>query len=231
MENATTTSTLRHEAIAIDGPAASGKSTVARRLAEQLGLIMVNSGAMYRAVTWEVVRQGVDPREAEAIVSLLGRMDLECGVRDGHSIITVGGVDPGEALRSDEVHAAVSAVAAVPEVREVLVAKQRELLRLGDLVMEGRDIGSVVFPETPYKFYIDASEEVRAQRRAAEGQTDEVGERDRQDARRKTSPLVIPDGAQVIDSSEIRVDEVLEQTMDGLRARGWFARETEDMGG
>lgn len=214
-----------HHAIAIDGPAASGKSTVARRLAERLGLIMVNSGAMYRAVTWELVRRGIDPGDEEAVRGALQEMEIACGVEDGHSTITIGGVDPGEALRSDAVHAAVSKVAAVPEVREVLVAKQRDLLAVGDLVMEGRDIGTVVFPDTPFKFYIDASEEVRRQRRAAEGQQDAVGERDRQDAQRKTSPLKVADGALVIDSSELGIDEVVDKAVEGLRERGWFARE------
>lgn len=216
-----------HHAIAIDGPAASGKSTVAKVLAQRLGLIMVNSGAMYRAVTWEVVRQGVDPGDSSAVVDLLKTLEVKCGVKDGHSTITIGGVDPGAELRSDAVNAAVSKVSAVPEVRDVLVASQRDLLRLGDLVMEGRDIGSVVFPETPFKFYIDASEEVRRQRRAAEGQQDAVGERDRQDAQRKTSPLVVAEGAVVIDSSELGIEEVVEKAVDVLKQRGWFERESE----
>lgn len=211
-----------YHAIAIDGPAASGKSTVARRLAEHLGLIMVNSGAMYRAVTWEVVRRGVDPGDASAVVAVLNDVEVACGVRDGHSTITIDGVDPGDALRSDAVNAAVSHVAAVPEVRSLLVAKQRALLETGDLVMEGRDIGSVVFPDTPFKFYIDASEEVRRQRRAAEGQNDEVAKRDRRDSQRRNSPLVIADGALVIDSSHLDVEAVVDRALEGLRERGWF---------
>lgn len=218
----------KYHAIAIDGPAASGKSTVARKLAEQLGLVMVNSGAMYRAVTWEVVRRGVDPADAAAVVAMLGEVEVVCGVLDGHSTITVDGVDPGAALRSDAVNAAVSHVSAVPEVRELLVAKQRELLKVGDLVMEGRDIGSVVFPDTPFKFYIDASEEVRRQRRAAEGQNDEVAKRDRQDSQRRTSPLMIADGALVIDSSELGIEEVVDRAVLGLRERGWFKGTRED---
>lgn len=215
------------DAIAIDGPAASGKSTVAKRLAQQLGLIMVNSGEMYRAVTNEVVRRGVDPAEAGAVAALLDEFDLRCSVADGNTIVLVDGVHPGESLRSDQVNAAVSQVAAVPEVRTLLVDRQRELLNLGDLVMEGRDIGSVVFPETPYKFYIEASEEVRRQRRAAEGQVDAVAERDRQDSSRKTSPLTIAEGAMVIDSSEMHVEQVVAATLNGLRERGWFDRQTE----
>jgi cytidylate kinase len=217
----------QHHAIAIDGPAASGKSTVARQLAERLGLVMVNSGAMYRAVTWEVVRRGVNPADAAAVVAMLGELDVRCGVRDGHSTITIDGVDPDAELRSDAVNAAVSAVSAVPEVRQLLVAKQRELLEAGDLVMEGRDIGSVVFPDTPFKFYIDASEEVRRRRRAAEGQKDEVAKRDRQDSQRRTSPLRIAEGAMVIDSSNLDIGEVVERALEGLRDRGWFQGRTE----
>ena len=190
----------RHHAIAIDGPAASGKSTVARRLAADLGLVMVNSGEMYRAVTWEVIRRGIDPTDPVAVVALLGRIVIECGVREGRSFITIDGRDFGGELRSDGVNEAVSPVAAVPEVREILVERQRGLLKEGDLVMEGRDIGSVVFPATPFKYYIDASEEVRRRRRAAEGKQEEVSKRDAQDSQRRTSPLVVADGARVIDS-------------------------------
>ena len=111
-------------------------------------------------------------------------------------------------------------MAAVPEVRELLVAKQREYLELGSLVMEGRDIGSVVFPDTPYKLYIDASEEVRMARRSAEGLTDVVSKRDAEDSKRKTSPLVVADGAAVIDSSEMDIDEVVETALDQLRVQG-----------
>lgn len=212
-----------HHAIAIDGPAASGKSTVARRLAAKLGLIMVNSGAMYRAVTWEVLRRGIDAGDAVAVAGLLNEITIECGVRGGQSTITINGQDPGGELCSDAVNAVVSLVAAVPEVREILVARQRGLLALGDLVMEGRDIGSVVFPMTPFKYYIDASEEVRRERRAAEGQHDEVTKRDRQDSQRRTSPLVVAEGAHVIDSSDMSVDEVVKRVMDLLVAGGWSA--------
>ncbi len=181
---------------------------------------------MYRAVTLEVVRQGLDPGDRASIVALLADLDLRCVVKDGHSVVLLSGVHPGEALRSDEVNATVSQVSAVPEVRELLVARQRDLLENGDLVMEGRDIGSVVFPDTPYKIYIEASPEVRRQRRVAEGQADEVTARDQRDSARKTSPLVVPDGAEVIDTSEMGIEEVVEASLEVLRVRGWFERET-----
>ncbi len=218
---------LLYDAIAIDGPAASGKSTVARLLAERLNLIMVNSGEMYRAVTLAVMQHGVNPCDPITVADLVKTINLCCIVENGGSQILLDGEYPGNALRSDNVNAAVSAVAAVPEVRHLLVALQRGLLQHGDLVMEGRDIGSIVFPNTPYKIYIEASEEIRRQRRAAEGQTDSVGERDRQDSARKTSPLVVPDGAEVIDSSQMGIEEVVKTALGVLETRGWFDRESE----
>ena len=213
------------DAIAIDGPAASGKSTVARILAGRLKLIMVNSGEMYRAATLAVLQQGADPSDAGQVRTLLEQLRLDCVIEDDSSRILLDGVYPGKALRSDDVNAAVSAVASVPEVRHLLVSLQRSLLQQGDLIMEGRDIGSVVFPDTPYKIYVDASEEVRRERRAAEGELDSVGDRDRQDSTRKTSPLVVPEGAVVIDSSRMSIEEVVETALETLRTRGWFDRE------
>jgi len=209
-----------HFAIAIDGPAASGKSTVARRLAKHLGLIMINTGAMYRAIAWATIQKGVDAADPEAVIAMLEETDVACGVRDGNSTILIDGIDPGDALRADDVNTRVSAVAAIPEVRDLLVAKQREYLTLGSLVMEGRDIGSVVFPDTPYKLYIDASEEVRLARRSAEGLTDVVSKRDAEDSNRKTSPLIVAEGATVIDSSDMDIDEVVETALTILRSQG-----------
>ncbi len=209
-------------AVAIDGPAASGKSTVARRLAERLGLIMINTGAMYRAIAWATIQKGVDAQNTDAVVAMLDDIDVSCGVHDGGSTILIDGVDPGNALREDAVNALVSKVAAIPEVRELLVAKQREYLTLGSLVMEGRDIGSVVFPDTPYKLYIDASEEVRLARRSAEGLADVVSKRDAEDSKRKASPLIVADGATVIDSSEMDIDEVVETALQTLKKQGLF---------
>lgn len=207
-------------AIAIDGPAASGKSTVARKLAQRLGLIMINTGAMYRAIAWATIQRDVDVQDPDAVVAMLDEIDLACGVRDGGSTIMIDGVDPGEALREDAVNLLVSAVAAISEVRVLLVAKQREYLTLGSLVMEGRDIGSVVFPDTPYKLYIDASEEVRMARRSAEGLADVVSKRDAEDSKRKASPLIVAHGAVVIDSSEMSIDDVVEAALITLREQG-----------
>ena len=207
-------------AVAIDGPAASGKSTVAKTLAKKLGLIMVNTGAMYRAVAWATLRDNVEPDDSAAVIAMLDKVDFSCGVEDGISTILVDGFYPGEELRQDAVNQRVSRVAAIPEVRSLLVAKQRDYLELGSVVMEGRDIGSVVFPDTPFKIYIDASEEVRLARRSAEGLDDAVAKRDAEDSKREISPLKVADGAVVIDSSEMNIDEVVAAAMDVLRDKG-----------
>lgn len=211
-----------YRAIAIDGPAASGKSTVAKRLAQDWNLTMVNSGAMYRAVTWEVLRRGIDPRETAAILTMLGEVHWDCVVQGGQTVVRVGENEPAMAeLKSDQINAAVSIVAAIPEVRELLVAKQRDFLAMGDVVMEGRDIGSVVFPDTPYKVFVTASEEVRRARRKAEGADDAVEERDKMDSQRKNSPLRVSEGAVVVDSSGLEIEEVLTEVKNNLKNLGW----------
>jgi cytidylate kinase len=209
-----------HVAIAIDGPAASGKSTLARNLSERLGLIMVNSGQMYRAVTWRILEDGIDPRNAEAVIAALRRMNIECGVDGLNSTIRIDGTDPGEALRGEAVNRHVSAVAAIPEVREQLVALQRQYLESGHVIMEGRDIGSVVFPETPYKLYIDADPHVRAGRRVAMGEIDAVADRDRDDSRRASAPLRIAEGAAVLDTSEHSIKSGVEAAIALLETQG-----------
>lgn len=211
--------------ITIDGPAASGKSSVARRVAERLGLIYVNTGNMYRAMTWAVLQAGIDPEDAAAVAAFGTRTALESEVKNGRTHVVIAGHTVSEAeLNSDPVNRAVSQVASVAEVRDVLVASQRALQTLGGLVMEGRDIGSVVFPESPYKFYIDASQEVRTARRRAQGLADQVSERDRIDSTRKTSPLVIPAGAQVIDNSHLTLEQAVDAVIAALAAQGFTQR-------
>jgi CMP/dCMP kinase len=209
-----------HFAVAIDGPAASGKSTLARKLAQRLGLIMVNSGAMYRAITWKALQEGISPEDSAAVVTLLNRVDIDCGVSDGGSTISIDGVDPGDELRSEAVNANVSAISAIPEVREKLVELQRQYLDHHSVVMEGRDIGSVVFPETPFKIYVDAAEHVRAARRSDVGEVDSVAERDAADSGRDIAPLVIPDGATVLDTSDHTIESGLEEAIEILRRQG-----------
>ena len=205
------------QVITIDGPAASGKSSVARIVAERRGAIYVNTGNMYRAMTWAVLQTGVDPNDQEAVRVAAASLKIDSPVIDGQTQVSIAGRSlTQDDLNSDPVNRGVSLVARVPEVRARLVADQRALANLGPLVMEGRDIGSVVFPDSPLKFYIDASEEVRASRRRAQGHTDQVAERDRLDSTRKTSPLVIPEGAIVIDNSHLTLEQAVQAVMERL---------------
>ena len=212
--------TTAHVVIAIDGPAASGKSSVARMLARRLGYLYVNTGAMYRAVTWLAVSRQRPPLDARRVEELLAGTLLEFGSAHGESTIRLDGVDPGPHLVDEEVNANVSTVATMPEVRRLLVENQRRYAEHHDLVMEGRDIGSVVFPETPHKFYIDASPEVRARRRALQGVQDSVVARDKIDSSRRASPLIIAEDAHVIDSSSLTVDGVVGEVIGRLKLKG-----------
>ena len=205
-----------HRIIAIDGPAASGKSTVARLLARRLGFVYINTGAMYRAVTWLALRHGVDPSDAQAVGALLDSTPMEFAVAGNEGTIHMEGIDPSPYLNDPDVAAHVPAIAAIPKVREVLVARQREYARHADLVMEGRDIGTVVFPETPFKAYIDASEEVRAKRRADQGLRDDLAVRDKKDSTRTAAPLKIAEGAHVIDSTCLTIEGVVEEVVRRL---------------
>jgi cytidylate kinase len=206
--------------IAIDGPAASGKSSVARALAQRLGFSYVNSGAIYRAVTWHVLQRSVDVHEPAAVAAAVEQAKIVCELVDDQSRIWIDDQDPTSHLRDDNVNRAVSIVSSIPRVREILVPQMRECAKANNVVMEGRDIGSVVFPETPFKFYIDASPEVRAQRRRAEGQRDEIAARDRADSSRAASPLVIAPDAEVIDTSTITIDGVVNEIMHRLKQKG-----------
>lgn len=216
-----------HRVIAIDGPAASGKSSVARLLAKRLGAVFINTGAMYRAATLVALRRGLDLSHGEGdalaapLVALLDEGAISFYVQGSESALRVDGAEPGEELSSPEVNVAVSIVAANARVREWLVARQRQFLNEGDIVMEGRDIGTVVFPETPFKYYIDASLEVRSKRRALQGHTDDLGRRDKLDSSRAASPLMVADGAEVIDSSEMTLNEVVDTLVHCLKNKGF----------
>lgn len=206
-----------HRVVAIDGPAASGKSSVARELARRLGFVYVNSGAIYRAITWCVLRQGIAAHDGARIVQLIGAAAIDCQLANNESRVVIDGIDPTPQLREPPVNDAVSQVSTVSAVRQIVTQKIRSYAREHDLVVEGRDIGSVVFPDTPFKFYIDASPDVRLQRRAAEGQRDEIATRDRVDSSRSSAPLTIAPNAQVIDTSELSVTEVVDEMVRRLR--------------
>jgi len=212
---------MSSQVIAIDGPAASGKSSVAKRVARELGWVYVNTGNMFRMITWAVLQAGINVQDTAAVTGLEPGLKLDFEVADGQMTARINGRTLSDAeLNSPEVNAAVSLVAQVPGVRTRLVNEQRALVSHGALVMEGRDIGSVIFPETPHKFYIDASEEVRSKRRAAQGLSDAVGMRDKLDSTRKSAPLVVPEGALRIDSSELTLEQVVSQVVTALREQG-----------
>jgi len=209
-----------HRIIAIDGPAASGKSSVAFALAQRLGFSYVNSGAMYRAVTWHVLQRGVDVHEPAAVVAIVEQSKIVCELVHNQSHILIDDQDPTSHLRDDNVNRAVSIVSSIPRVRQILVPRMRQCAKADNVVMEGRDIGSVVFPETPFKFYIDASPEVRVQRRRAEGQRDEIAARDRADSSRAASPLIVAPDAEVIDTSTLTIEGVVNEIMRRLQQKG-----------
>jgi CMP/dCMP kinase len=210
---------MKQRIIAIDGPAASGKSTVAREAAKRLNCVYVDSGSFYRGVTWKMLREGVNTKNPLAVLPVLLKSKWTFEVRDRAVVFAIDGTEPGEELRDKDVREAVSDIAAMPAVRAFVVSHLRKLKRFGSLAMEGRDIGSVVFPKTPYKFYLDADPEERAKRRHAEliarGETEKAQEvmeslrrRDEKDSTRKAAPLKIADGAYVIDTSEYDVEGV-----------------------
>jgi cytidylate kinase len=206
--------------IAIDGPSGAGKGTVARTLAERLGYRYIDTGAMYRAVTWRAQQQGVDFADADAVAAVARNADiaLEGGVAiDGHDVT--------HAIRNPEIDAAAAVVARHPGVRAALVARQREYGDDGGLVMEGRDIGTVVFPGADVKLFLDASPEERARRRAVDpahtnghsrdvhGVAQALEERDRSDRTRAASPLVVAPDAIYIDTTDMSIDEVVQQAL------------------
>jgi CMP/dCMP kinase len=209
--------------IAIDGPAGSGKSTVARALAGRLGLEYLDTGAMYRGVTFAALRRGLDPADADVLARLVSSVELEVNVH----AVRVDGVDATIEIRGPEVSRAVSVVAANPAVRSELVRRQREWAAVhGGGVMEGRDIGTVVFPDAELKVYLDADPEVRAQRRSKEV-TDldyetvaaDLARRDALDQGRDASPLTEAPDALVVDTTGLSVEEIVEQIVGHLDAR------------
>jgi cytidylate kinase len=207
--------------VAIDGPSGAGKGTVARAVAARLGYRHVDTGAMYRALAWLGLREGIDLADEAAVAALGERASFD--LDDGR--IAIDGHDVRTAIRTPEIDRGATAVARHPAVRRVLVARQRELGAGGGVVMEGRDIGTVVFPDAPVKIYLDASPEERARRRAADpahassktAQLSEVAtalaERDKNDSTRPVSPLAIAPDATVIDTTGVAIEEVIERVL------------------
>jgi cytidylate kinase len=209
-----------HPVIAIDGPAASGKSTVAQALADRTGFTYVNTGAMYRALTWKLLQMFGHIPSGEKIAAALAQLRFECRLEGGKTLLWIDGVDPLPHVRSAEVNEKVSAVAASPVVREFLVPRQQALAEQAPLIMEGRDIGTVVFPQTPFKFFLDADPDVRASRRQSQGESDQVQRRDAQDSTRSSSPLKCAEGAERLDSGSLSVDEIVARILCRLGEGG-----------
>ncbi|RKN37959.1 (d)CMP kinase [Micromonospora endolithica] len=213
--------------VAVDGPSGSGKSTVSRRLAVGIGARYLDTGAMYRAITWAVLRSGVDRADAGSVAKVADEVDLRIGTDPQGYGVTVDGVGVDADIRGPEVTGAVSAVAAVPAVRKLLVARQREMIvNAGRIVVEGRDIGSVVAPDADLKVYLTASAAARAARRSAEDASDvtataaDLARRDRLDSTRKIDPLAQAADAVVLDTTELGIDEVVARLRDLLTERG-----------
>ena len=216
--------------VAVDGPSASGKSTVSRRVAQAVGFLYVDSGAMYRGITWKCVKEGIDAKDTQEVTNLLIRIKMELVVKDQAVTYLIDGEDPGQEIRGEAVRERVADIAAQQPVRVYIVSKLREMTKFGSLVMEGRDIGSVVFPDTPFKYYLDADPAERARRRHAELQqtegadiakiTESLKNRDKKDSSRATSPLQIALGAKIINSTGMGIEQVVGVILDDLRAAG-----------
>lgn len=214
--------------IAIDGPAASGKSTTAKRAAEQLGFIYLDTGAMYRAVTLAVLNAGINPQMEEDVRSILPDLDISVEASDGGSITYLDGKDVSDEIRRNAVTKNVSAISAMPSVREEMVTIQRRIAGGRNAVVEGRDIGTVVFPQADFKFFVTASYEVRAQRRqtdlkklgielSMEEIISDLKRRDGIDSGRAHSPLTRADDAIIVDTTDLTIDEQVTFIIERVR--------------
>ena len=219
-----------NKVIAIDGPSGAGKSSVSRIVGERLGFLHVDSGALYRIMTWQALKRGIDTSLPEAVAHLAGEVRIECRPENGAISFYVGGFRPGNELRTPEINAHASKVATVKEIREAITELLRGMVKFGPLVVEGRDITSAVFPDSPARFFLTASAEARARRRQKEevekgiaSQSEEEVKksllaRDAIDSTRKHAPLVKADGVVEIDSSFLSLDEVVQCVIAALPA-------------
>lgn len=220
--------------IAIDGPSGAGKSSVSKIVGQKLGYLHVDSGALYRIMTWQCLENGVDTSDPAAVAAFAATVDVTCRPEDGLIAYYVKGEKPGNRIRTPEINAHASPVATVKEVRDRITAILRGLTAQGDLVVEGRDITTAVFPDTPARFYLTASAEARARRRQKEeiekgiaNQSEEAVKasllaRDAIDSTRKYAPLRKADGVLEIDSSDLTLEQVVETVLRALPA-GWRA--------
>jgi len=216
--------------IAIDGPSGAGKSSVSRIVGEKLGYLHVDSGALYRIMTWQALVRKVNTEDPAAVAAFAPTVEIECRPENGRIAYYVGGEAPGERIRMPEINAHASKVATVKDVRDKITALLRGMTQYGNLVVEGRDITTAVFPDSPARFYLTASAEARARRRQKEevekGIANQSAEavkasllaRDQMDSTRKYAPLKKADGALEIDSSDLTLDQVVETVLNALPA-------------
>lgn len=203
--------------VTIDGGAASGKSSTARALSERFNLLHVDTGAFYRTVTLALLRAGVTGEDPAAIQAALPRISVDTRIADRGAFMTIDGEVAGPAVRSPEVNKNVSTFAAHPGVRDFLLSYQRDQANVArshgfpGLVMEGRDIGSVIFPDADFRFFLEADETERMRRRSVQGEHDEIRKRDQMDSQRKTAPLVCPPDAITINSTQMSLDDVVDE--------------------
>jgi cytidylate kinase len=207
--------------IAIDGTSASGKSTNAKLVARALGCVYVDTGAMYRTLAWHCLQKHVDVNDEKAVAAACRawKTKLHCAEQDGLRTVRllVDGYFPEKEIRTPETAAAVAHVAAVPKVRAWMKKTQRDCIRFGNLVMEGRDIGTNVFPETDFKFYLDATLAERSARRAADGVNENLAARDQRDSQRAVAPLMIALGAKVINNSSLTSEQTSRLLLEEIR--------------
>jgi len=205
--------------IALDGTSASGKSTNAKLVAKALGYVYVDTGAMYRTLAWYCLKSKIDFYDAKAVAAACRKWKTKLECVDGKVRLTVDSYFPESEIRTAEVSVAVSMVAAVPKVREWMKKTQRDCIQFGNLVMEGRDIGTNVFPETDYKYYLDAHIEERTKRREAEGVKENLAARDQRDSQRAAAPLMIALGAKVINNSNMTSEQTSGLLIEDIRKR------------
>lgn len=210
--------------VALDGPAGAGKSSVARRVAERAGFSWLNSGSFYRAVTWAVMESGLDPADRDAVIRIARAARLDV---DGEGGVTVEGRPVERLLRSDAIDAWVARHSAIPEVRAEVNRRLRGIAAARDVVVDGRDIATVVFPDAEVKIYLDADVATRARRRHAQGTSGltleeierAIAERDRFDRAKPAAPLMVAPGALVLDTSHLTIEEVCERVLDAIRVK------------
>jgi cytidylate kinase len=216
---------MRSLIIAIDGPSGAGKGTVARAVAQRLGYRYVDTGAMYRAVAWKALRDGIGLEDEAAMAALAERAELDAA--DG--VVRIDGHDVARAIRTPDIDRAAAISARLPRVRAVLVARQRALGGAGGIVMDGRDVGTVVFPGADVKIYLDATPEERARRRAGDAAhsggrglssvATELAARDASDRTRSVSPLAVAPDAALVDTTTLTIDQVVEKVMERVASR------------